>query len=140
MGYTSALQRAPFSLTVAVVTLTYVDKQPKITDDSIIQVLSFLFSCCLILLTIVTMRGQRAVKTVLMERKSNELTWSRFLIGQTTVLLTLSRNFRTLWYPEVRYRFHESSPLGLVLSQLNPVQSDPSHFFDTRFNIIITSI
>jgi hypothetical protein len=41
-----------------------------------------------------------------------------------------------LWNPEVNYHDHKSTPLMPTLSQMNPVHTLWTSFFNIRFNII----
>ena len=45
-----------------------------------------------------------------------------------------------LWYPTVRYCFHDSLPLVCTLSQMNPVHAIPFYFLMMHFNTKLPSM
>ena len=44
-----------------------------------------------------------------------------------------------LWNPKVRYRIHKRQPPVPSQRQINPVHAFPSHFLNSRFNIMLSS-
>jgi len=48
--------------------------------------------------------------------------------------------FRILWNLEIHYPLHNSLPTAPILSQLNPVNTSPSHYLNIDFNIIFQAM
>jgi len=50
-----------------------------------------------------------------------------------------SRNSPPLWYPKVRYRIHNSSPLVPILRQMHSVHNFQTYFPKIHSNVILPS-
>jgi hypothetical protein len=127
LAYTSALQRALFFLTVALVIPTSVDKQTKIADDSIIQVLSLLFSCWLFPLS-VTMRGQRAVENSFTGKNGQQTNMEQILCGKDNSSVSLVKEFPHIVVPESSLLYSQELTTRLCPEQAQSSSQRPTSF------------
>ena len=65
--------------------------------------------------------------------------WSRVLLEKLTGFATNQEIPHILWNPKVHHRTHKRLPPVLILSQLHPVPTTPSHFLKIHLNIILLS-
>jgi hypothetical protein len=60
--------------------------------------------------------------------------WYKDRIEKLT-LAVLARKASLLWNPKIHYHVRNISPLGRIVSQLNPVHTHPPRFNNINFNM-----
>ena len=81
--------------------------QAKITDDSVIQVLSFFFSCWLFLLSVVTIRGQRASENSFKEKNGQRTNMEQAPYRKANRSVNLVKEFLHIVVPESSLPFSQ---------------------------------